>query len=137
LIEQIDASPELQKMSANPLQLNLIARVHKFANGAPLPSQKTKLYEQIFDLQLGARPLAKRVEMVLDSAQERQQVLQSVALEMLRSDAAVQVEKGQLLDWIRSPLAKIDESVNPEDFLNQVVQISELMHEMFTAEEFE
>jgi hypothetical protein len=135
LIEQIDVSPELQKMSANPLQLNLIARVHKFANGAPLPSQKTKLYEQIFDLQLGARPLAKRVEMVLESAQERQKVLQSVALEMLRSDAVVQVEKNQLLDWIRSPLAKIDESVNSEDFLNQVVRISELMYEA-EAEEF-
>jgi predicted NACHT family NTPase len=135
LIAQIDASPELQKMSANPLQLNLIARVHKFANGAPLPSQKTKLYEQIFDLQLGARPLAKRVEMVLDSAQERQQVLQSVALEMLRQDAIVQVEKSQLLEWIRSPLAKIDESVNAEDFLNQVVRISELMYEA-EAEEF-
>ena len=135
LIEQIDVSPELQKMSANPLQLNLIARVHKFANGAPLPSQKTKLYEQIFDLQLGARPLAKRVEMVLESAQERQKVLQSVALEMLRSDAVVQVEKSQLLDWIRSPLAKIDESVNAEDFLTQVVRISELMYEA-EAEEF-
>lgn len=135
LIGQIDASPELQKMSANPLQLNLISWVHKFANGAPLPSQKTKLYEQIFDLQLGARPLAKRVTMVLESAQERQHVLQSVALEMLRNDAIVQVEKEQLLDWIRSPLAKIDESVKAEDFLNQVVRISELMYEA-EAEEF-
>ena len=135
LIAQIDASSELQKMSANPLQLNLIARVHKFANGAPLPTQKTRLYQEIFDLQLGARPLAKRVTMVLESSQKRQQVLQVVALEMLRSDAVVQVERNQLLDWIRSPLAKIDESVNPEDFLNQVVQISELMYEA-EADEF-
>ncbi len=135
LITQIDESSELQAMSANPLQLNLIARVHKFANGAPLPTQKTRLYQEIFDLQLGARPLAKRVEMVLESAQERQKVLQVVALEMLRSEAVVQVEKPQLLDWIRSPLAKIDGSINAEDFLNQVVQISELMYEA-EAEEF-
>ena len=135
LIAQIDASSELQKMSANPLQLNLISRVHKFTNGAPLPTQKTRLYQEIFDLQLGARPLAKRVTMLLESSQERQQVLQVVALEMLRSDAVVQVEKGQLLDWIRLPLAKIDESVDAEDFLNQVVQISELMYEA-EAEEF-
>lgn len=133
LIEQIDASPELQKMSANPLQLNLIARVHKFAAGTPLPKQKTKLYQEIFDLQLGARPLAKRVEMVLDSTQERQQILQVVALEMLRQNL-VQVERSQILDWVRSALASVDETVQAEAFLKEVVQVAELLYEA-TSEE--
>jgi GUN4-like/NACHT domain len=135
LMGQIDASPELQKMSENPLQLNLIARVHKFANGAPLPHQKTKLYQEIFDLQLGARPLAKRVEMVLESAQERQLVLQSVALEMVRQEAVVQVEKEVLLGWMRSGLASVDETVDAGAFLKQVVQVAELIYEA-EAEEF-
>jgi GUN4-like/NACHT domain len=135
LIEQIDESDELQVMAGNPLQLNLIARVHKFANGAPLPQQKTKLYQEIFDLQLGARPLAKRVKMLLDTPQERQLVLQSVALTMLRKDAVVQVERSPLLDWLQSALTHVDDSVDAGEFLKQVVQVAELMYEA-EAEEF-
>jgi hypothetical protein len=134
LIEQIDESEELQRMAANPLQLNLIARVHKFANGAPLPTQKTKLYQEIFDLQLGARPLAKRVEMVMDTPKERQRVLQAVALTMLRENV-VQVDRSQLLDWIRSALTAMDEQIDAEAFLSQVDKVAELLYEA-DSEEF-
>jgi hypothetical protein len=134
LIEQIDESEELQRMAANPLQLNLIARVHKFANGAPLPTQKTKLYQEIFDLQLGARPLAKRVEMVMDTPKERQRVLQAVALTMLRENV-VQVDRSQLLDWIRSALTAMDEQIEAEAFLSQVDKVAELLYEA-DSEEF-
>lgn len=134
LINQIDASEELKTMAANPLQLNLIAQVHKFAEGEPLPTQKTKLYEEIFDLQLGARPRAKRVDMVM-AHEEAMLVLQSVALTMLRENV-VQVNRSQLLDWIRAALTVIDEDVNAELFLSQVEKVAELMYKADSEEDF-
>ncbi|MBE9029020.1 GUN4 domain-containing protein [filamentous cyanobacterium LEGE 11480] len=133
LIGQIDSSPELQKMSGNPLLLNLIARLHKFYPNETLPQLKTELYQEICDLQLGARPSAKRVAMLLDKPLERQQVLQAVALEMVRQNT-VQIEKNKLLELIRLALAKLDETADAQSFLKQMVQISELLYEPDTEE---
>jgi GUN4-like/NACHT domain len=134
LINQIDASEELKTMAANPLQLNLIARVHRFSYGAPLPTQKTKLYDAIFALQLGARPLAKQVEMVM-GAEQAKSVLQSVALTMLRENI-VQIDRSQLLDWIREVLTIMDEDVKAEIFLSQVEKVAELMYKADSEEDF-
>jgi hypothetical protein len=134
LIKQIDASEELKTMAANTLQLNLIARVHRFANGAPLPTQKAELYNEIFRLQLGERPRAKGVQMVM-TLEDGKLVLQSVALTMLRENV-VQVDRSQLLGWIRGALKVIDEDVDAALFLDQVDKVAELMYGADSEENF-
>jgi GUN4-like/NACHT domain len=133
LIRQVDASVELKKMSGNPLLLNLIARLHRSYADDRLPQRKTELYQEICDLQLGARPMAKRVSMLLDKPIERQQVLQHIALELVRQNTA-QIGQEKLLELLKVGLATQDESIDPAEFLKQMVQISELLYEPDAAE---
>ena len=74
LIGQIKESEELQKMAVNPLLLNLLARLHIFCSDDALPQRRTELYQEICDLQLGARPAAKRIVMLLNKPQKRQKM---------------------------------------------------------------
>jgi hypothetical protein len=134
LIAQIDASAELQKMSGNPLLLNLIARLHKFYPNLTLPQGKAELYQEICDLQLRDRPRAKQIILLLDKPIERQQVLQYLALELVRQNTA-QIGRVQLLEILKAGLSGLDESIDPAEFLKQMVQISELLYEP-DAEEY-
>ncbi|GAB4325699.1 MAG: hypothetical protein OHK0047_10720 [Leptolyngbyaceae cyanobacterium] len=128
LLAQIEHQPDLQRLAGNPLMLNLIAWVHWYAPGDQLPRERGKLYQSICDLQLGARPTAKRVTMLLDSAQERQQVLQGLALMMVQQEA-VQLEKAEILKVLKPHLQAVDDTASPERFLKDATQISELLYE--------
>ena len=128
LIGQIKSSEELQKMAVNPLLLNLLARLHNFCPDEALPQRRTELYQEICDLQLGARPAAKRIVMLLNKPQKRQKVLQAVALEMVEGNT-VQLKKGRMLDLMRGPLNMADERADVAVFLQQISEVSELLHE--------
>lgn len=104
-----------------------------FYPGEKLPHRRTELYREICDLQLGARPLAKRIHLVLDSPQERQAVLQAVALKMVQQNW-VQIERAEMLTLIAPHLRHQDETVAAADFLQQMVDVSELLYEPDTEE---
>ena len=144
LLAQIDARPELKDLAGNALLLNMMARFHRDnKQGAELPQRKVELYQEICELQLGRRPSARGIALVLNSISQRQEVLQFVALEMMCGvemfmgdklaaidsedrEGFKQIPKYDLLEYIRIALAKIDPDVDAREFLSQVEQVSEL-----------
>ena len=139
LLEQIQARPELNDIAGNVLLLNMMARFHRFhrdnKQGAELPQRKVELYQEICELQLGRRPSARGIALVLNSTSQRQEVLQNVALRMMvraakninNAEGFKQIQKDSLLEIIKMSLSKIDPDVNAQEFLRQVEQVSELL----------
>ena len=84
LLDQIDARPELKALSGNALMLNMMVRYHRDKKGKDLPQRKFELYRGILELQLDRRPTEKGITLLLNSAAERQQVLQLAALGMMQ-----------------------------------------------------
>jgi predicted NACHT family NTPase len=133
LIDQIDEAEELQRMAVNPLLLNMLARLHYFRPEEALPQRRTELYQEICDLQLGARPAAKKIVMLLSKPQKRQQVLQGAALKMVRENI-VQVPYDTMIDLMQEPLAELDVGADVAVFLQQITQVSELLYESVLGE---
>ena len=134
LLQQIAQRPELAEMAKNPLLLNMIATFHRYNPGSGLPRKRTELYRDICELQLKNRPSSKQINMLL-SAEERQDVLQAVALSMVQQNRTV-IPENELIDLMASHLAALDDDVEAEDFLAEVVKVSELLVER-EAEEYE
>ena len=139
LLEQIQARPELNDIAGNVLLLNMMARFHRDnKQGAELPQRKVELYQEICELQLGRRPKAKGIDyLLLNSINDRQKVLQFIALEMMKravndSDDKKgfrQIQRDDLLQLVETSLSKIDRDVDARKFLVQIVQVSELLVE--------
>jgi hypothetical protein len=137
LLEQIQARPELNDIAGNVLLLNMMARFHRDKLGEELPQRKVELYQEICELQLGRRPSAKGISLVLNSINQRQEVLQNVALRMMVRAAKnindpegfKQIQKDSLLQIIKMSLAKIDPDINELEFLGQMEYVSELLVE--------
>ena len=132
LLAQIEERPELKAMAGNALLLNMMARFHRDNQGADLPNRKTELYQDICDLQLGRRPKAKGISLLLSSLSQRQEVLQIIALKMMQraaedDESFKQIPQGDLLALMKPPLAERDPDVQPQAFLDQLVQVSELL----------
>ncbi|MGK7928635.1 MAG: GUN4 domain-containing protein [Spirulina sp.] len=116
---------ELKDLAKNPLMLNMIVSLHRCYPGEKLPRRRAELYREIIRLQLGDRPLARNIEMIL-SADENQQVLRGLALEMVREDRT-EIEKEWLLKRLKFYLDPIDDSVDVAAFLQQIERVSELL----------
>ncbi len=138
LLEQIQARPELNDISGNVLLLNMMARFHREnKQGAELPQSKVELYQDICELQLGRRPTARGIPLLLQSINQRQEVLQVVALAMMmeaaksfdtdEEDRFRQIQGTQLLKLLNESLIKIDSDVDAKEFLVQMLQVSELL----------
>ncbi|TVQ19428.1 MAG: NACHT domain-containing protein, partial [Leptolyngbya sp. DLM2.Bin15] len=132
LLSQIASRPELNDLAGNALLLNMMARFHREKDGVELPNRKVELYQDICSMQLDRRPKARGIELWLGSSSQRQEVLQSVALAMMQrasdeQDGFKQVHHQALLDLLTPPLHERDASIDPEDFLAQIVDVSELM----------
>ena len=127
LIMQLAKRSELSDMAKNPLMLNMIATFHRFYPGNELPQRRTELYREICQLQLGDRPVAKRIDMPLPP-QECQQILQKLALYMLQHNYA-RIPGKELSEKLRTHLSSLEDSVKVEDFLDKVVKVSELLVE--------
>jgi predicted NACHT family NTPase len=122
LVAELEAKEELRDLAQNPLMLNMIASLHRYYQGVPLPSRRAELYKAIFTLQLRDRPRVRKIEMLLDST-EAQQVLQKIALEMT-INYEVELDRDILLQRLQTQL---DEEVSAKAFLKQMEDISELL----------
>jgi len=137
LLAQIEARPELNAIAVNVLLLNMMTQLHRDKHGVELPDRKVELYQDICELQLGRRPSQKKISLLLTSISKRQEVLQVVALEMMkraavdREDAKgfKQIQRDDLLQLIKKSLLGIDLDVDASEFLVQMVQVSELLVE--------
>ena len=133
LLAQIKERPELDAIAGNALLLNMMVRYHRDELGAELPQRKVELYQGICDLQLNRRPSLRKIELLLKSTNQRQEVLQFVALEMMkratndREESFKQIQRDDLLNMLKIGLAKFNNEVNVEQFLVQMVDISEML----------
>jgi hypothetical protein len=117
--------PELSDLAKNPLLLNLLATYHRSNPGVELPRQRAELYQDICTLQLRKRPDARSIVLPL-SANDRQAVLQAVALTMMQSNLRLIPEedlKREIADILKTQDHQVDSSV----FLKQIIDVSELI----------
>jgi len=137
LLKQIDASPDLKALSGNALMLNMMVRYHRDKKGKKLlPHRKFELYRGILELQLDRRPTEKGMTLLLNSAAERQKVLQFAALEMMQQVTSAtknddegfkQISHQNLIETIEQALTKKSWTVKADDFLKQMVDICEVL----------
>jgi len=125
LLAQIADRKELESMAENPLMLNMIAMFHRSYPTERLPRRQDQLYREICKLQLGDRPLAKRVNLPLP-AEASQAILQSVALAMTQQEQTT-IGEADLLSLIRQELSVQEEQVSAKQFLTTMEQVSELL----------
>ena len=117
--------PGLADLAKNPLLLNLLASYHRSDPGAELPRQRAELYQDICTLQLRKRPEARSIVLALPAA-ERQSVLQQVALTMMQRELRL-IPEAELLQLIDRILVEKKQSIAPEEFLKQIIDVSELI----------
>lgn len=134
LLAQIEARQELKDLAKNPLLLNMIVTFHRRYPGADLPKRRVELYREICTLQLRDRPRARKLETLLTQC-EAQTILQMLALDMMQQKQE-RIDRAALLQQLTSYLTAQGETVNAKEFLEQVVQISELLVER-EPDEFE
>jgi predicted NACHT family NTPase len=127
LLTQIESRQELRDLAKNPLLLNMIATFHRRFPSAELPKQRVDLYKEICLLQLRDRPGARKLETVLTQC-EAQIILQCLALYMMQQRLE-RVDRSTFLQLLNRFLTEQGEAVLPTDFLEQAVQISELLVE--------
>ena len=118
--------PELADLAQNPLLLNLLATYHRSDPGVDLPRQRAELYQDICQLQLRKRPVARNIPMLL-SPDERQQVLQQLALWMMRKEKRL-LDEAVMVRLIEEVLKRQEhEGVYARAFLKQIIEVSELI----------
>ena len=128
LIAQINRRPALADMAQNPLMLNMIAAFHRFYPTGNLPRQRTELYQEICQLQLQDRPMAKGIKMLLPGGAS-QQVLQGIALEMVQRNTTI-LQLREIISLAKRHLSNVtDELIEPAEFINQIVKVAELIVE--------
>jgi hypothetical protein len=120
----------LLKLARNPLNLNMIVRLHRanFGSGQELPQKRVELFRQIFDLQLVTRPEARGWDMILDNNEEkhRHKVLQQLALSMGNTTT---IEYQDLLDRMQNFIQDLGypETTLAKDFVERLIHVSELI----------
>jgi GUN4-like/NACHT domain len=128
LLEEIQSRSEIQDLAKIPLLLNMIAAFHRLSPQAKIPDRRVELYQGIFDLQLKNRPGSKKLETLLPES-EAQLVLQRLALEMILNGREKELDKSTLIKRLKTNLEAENEAADSKLFLEQVVQISELLVE--------
>ncbi|MCG8368048.1 MAG: GUN4 domain-containing protein [Pseudanabaenales cyanobacterium] len=134
LLEQIEARDELKALAKNPLLLNMIVTFHRRNPGAELPRRRVELYKEICQLQLKDRPNARKLQTLLTQC-EAQTILQQIALAMMKQRWEG-IKRPKLLQGLKRILAQKGETIEATEFLDQVVQISELLVQQEDEYEF-
>ena len=134
LLEQIEARDELKALAKNPLLLNMIVTFHRRNPGADLPQRRVELYKEICQLQLKDRPNARKLQTLLTQC-EAQTILQQIALGMMQQRWE-RIKRPTLLQGLQKILQNQGESIEASEFLEQVVQISELLVQQEDEYEF-
>jgi predicted NACHT family NTPase len=128
LITQLDARrEELGYMAENPLLLNMLVTFHRFDPSAELPRQRLELYRGICELQLKDRPKARMIRMLLPYGKSYG-LLQKIALGMVRSKRLT-LSRTALLNFLEQQPVLSQEEIAPSDWLQQIVDVSELLVE--------
>ena len=128
LISQLNQRrEELGKMAENPLLLNMLVTFHRLAPSTQLPRQRLELYQGICKLQLDDRPKARFISMHL-SFVKSMMILQKIALKMVKKQR-VTIAHTSLLDFLHPFPVWEQEQVSAEDWVKQVVEVSELLVE--------
>ncbi|MGD1949972.1 MAG: NACHT domain-containing protein [Leptolyngbyaceae cyanobacterium] len=136
LIDQIEQRPALQDMTDNPLLLCMLAAFYRFRPGRKLPLNRLKLYQGFCQMLLEDRPDYKGIEMALP-ADEAQVVLQGIAWNMVKQ-AKIEIAGAGLQQQVRQLLSKeTDVAVEPETFIKQIEETSELFVRRQSADEVE
>ena len=125
LLKQLQEKPELNDLAKNPLMLAIMVNLHASYRGATLPDRRVDLYRDIIRLQLGDRPLAKKIDLLLP-LQDSQRVLQQLALFMVL-ESRYAIDQDSLLQQLQNILDKCNLSVNNQAFLRQMEEVSELL----------
>ena len=134
LLGQIEARQELKDLAKNPLLLNMIVTFHRRYPGARLPQRRVELYREICLLQLRDRPRARRLDTLLTQC-DAQSILQQVAWGMMKQRWE-RIKRPNLLSGLQKVLERQSESIEAADFLEQAIQISELLVEQEDEIEF-
>jgi len=134
LLGQIDEQRELRDLARNPLLLNMIVTFHRRYQEANLPKRRVELYQEICQLQLRDRPRARRLETLLTEC-EAQTMLQRVAFEMMLKKLE-RVGHKVLLGLVSVALEEQEEVISASVFLEEVVQVSELIVQQEDGYEF-
>lgn len=134
LLAQIETRSELKDLAKNPLLLTMIVTFHRRYPGAELPKRRVELYQEICRLQLKDRPGARKLETLLLEC-GAQVILQMLALEMMQKKEE-RVERRELVGRLAGYLTVQGETVDAVEFLDQVVQVSELVIEQEDEYEF-
>ena len=125
LLEQLTSRPELEDLAKSPLMLAIMVNLHASYDGASLPDRRVDLYRAIIRLQLGDRPLAKKIDLLLP-LQDSQRVLQQLALFMVRGTLS-RIEEHSLLAQLQKGLDFLNSTVKSAEFLKQMEEVSELL----------
>jgi predicted NACHT family NTPase len=125
LLQQLTSRPELEDLAKKPLMLAIIVNLHASYDGASLPDRRVDLYRAIIRLQLGDRPLAKKIDLLLP-LQDSQRVLQQLALFMVQGTLS-RIEERSLLAQLQKGLDFLDSTVESAEFLKQMEEVSELL----------
>ncbi len=134
LLGQIEARQELKDLAKNPLLLNMIVTFHRRYPGARLPQRRVELYKEICQLQLRDRPQTRQLDTLLTQC-EPQTILQMVALHMMRQPME-RISHENLFYFIVRCLDQQEETLDAEEFIDQVVEISELLVQQEDEYEF-
>ncbi|NEQ53732.1 MAG: NACHT domain-containing protein [Leptolyngbya sp. SIO3F4] len=134
LLNQIEARQELKDLAKNPLLLNMIVTFHRRYPRKNLPKRRVELYREICVLQLQDRPGARQLDTVLTEC-NAQSILQKLALAMMEQRRE-RVDRRELLLLLKGYVQQQEEAIDAREFLEQVVQISELLIEQEDEIEF-
>lgn len=134
LINQLRTKPEVMKMAANPLLLNMITTFHRLSTSRTLPQMRSELYAGICELQLRERPKARSIPMPL-SYEKSLVILQKLALLMVEQNTTV-LDRENLVTFLELQVTLGEEQVSPQEWLKSIVDVAELLVER-EAGEFE
>lgn len=135
LLQQIESRQELKALAKNPLLLNMITTFHRRNPGARLPQRRVELYQDICTLQLRDRPRARTLDTLLTQC-DAQTVLEHIAITMMICHEE-RIEKSRLIAEISRILwSQGERRTQAEDFVEQVVEISELLVQQEDEYEF-
>ncbi|WP_299413599.1 GUN4 domain-containing protein [Acaryochloris sp. IP29b_bin.148] len=118
---------ELGEIAENPLLLNMLVTFHRLAPSTQLPRQRLELYQGICKLQLDDRPKARFIPMHL-SFSKSMGILQKIALKMVK-EQHITIAHSSLQEFLRHFPVWQQEQVSAEEWVKQVVEVSELLVE--------
>ena len=126
LMSQITGNFALNKLSANPLLVTIIAATHRAFE--TLPDRRAKLYQKVLNLLLEDRPNRRDTHLTLKNAADSQAILQRLALGLTLA-GKTQFTKREGIAFIQERLAQKAGELNltPEKFLREIQTIAGLL----------